>query len=159
MSLDFCNEKGAVGNFTARDVTWKNCSFLDMFQKKLVTEYNEVKQVGGHEFTVRFERPRRLSINAKIYLVKGANFRVLRECRKKIKWVPFSGEAYFDWNKSKIMVPSQSTIYSGSFRADLSDWDDYDGKIPPATGFLDCRLTAFIEHFDPNKNLPDLDEM
>lgn len=159
MVLDFYSKKTVVDNFNPSDVTWKNFSVLDMFQKKLASVHDEEKQVGWHVFTVDFKRPRRFSINSKKYLVKVVKFRVLREYRKKVKWIPFSDETYFDWNASKIVIPSQSTIWSAAFRSDFSDWDNYDGEIPHSTVFLDLRYTAFFKQFDPNTDLPDLYEM
>ena len=159
MILVFYDKKVVVDNFTPRDVTWKNYSVFDMFQKKLVSVHDEEKQGGWHEFTVDFKRPRRLSIKSKKYLVKVVKFRVLREYRKKVKWLPFNGDAYFDWNAYKIIFPSQSTIWSEAFNSYFSDWDNYDGEIPPSTGVLDLSYTAYFKQFDPNTDLPDLYEM
>ena len=159
MVLHFFRKKVVADSFHPSDVTWKNFRILDMFRKKLVSVHGEEKQGGWHEFKVDCKRPRRFSINSKKYLVKDVKFRVLREYRTKIKWIPFNGEAYFDWNVSKIIIPSQSTIWSTAFKSDFSDWDDYDGELPHSTGVLDLRYTAFLKQFDPNTDLPDLYEM
>ena len=159
MTLGFSRKNVVVYNFTPRDVTWKNYNVLDMFHMKLVSVHNEEKHGGWHEFTVDFKRPRKFSINSKKYLVKVVKFRVLREYWKKVKWIPFSDEAYFDWKASKIVIPSQSTIWSTASRSHFSNWENYVGEIPPSTGISDLRYTAFLKQFDPNTDLPDLYEM
>ena len=49
---------------------------------------------------------------------------------KKRKWVSWSGDAFYDWEKKAIVIPPKSAIHGSCVEADPSLWDDFDGELP-----------------------------
>ena len=41
-------------------------------------------------------------------------------------------------------------------RSDFPDWQDYDGDIPEATGFMEATVVAFNAPIDPGSDVVDL---
>lgn len=92
-------------------------------------------------------------------MVKAITFNALREYKKKRKWIQVNGDGFYHWNENKLTVPPKGKVTTNSIRTDFSDWEDYDGDIPPSKGVLDWRLKIYFKHFDPNKSVIDLSNL
>lgn len=79
--------------------------------------------------------------------------------KKKKRWLQFSGDGLFDWDKEQIKVPHKGQISTDSFRSDFSDWEDCEVEVPHTTGPLNFRFTVFVQHFDKNTNVVDMTKL
>ena len=157
LTIHFVRKQVPDMKFSSDEVTWRGQKVIDWFHRELVTTYRERQKEGGFYLPLfNFDKPRRLHIGQKYWLVKGLTFQALRVCQQKTKWVQISGKAFYDWNKKQLTVPPKGTIETDSFKTYFSDWEEYVGEIPPPSGYFDFRIKAFMQHFDPNEKVPDL---
>ena len=123
------NDKPADG-FDIESVTYEGKPVIHWFRRELSTTYKESKDIGVHSLTVSFDTPRQLSINGRLYNVDWLACDINRTCQKKKKWVSWSGDALYDWDKQQYTIPPKGVIVGSSVESDLSKWDDLDGEIP-----------------------------
>ncbi len=71
-----------------------------------------------------------MEIDGQTYSVSGIVCDATRVCRKKKKWIIWSGDAFYDWHSGKFTVPPGGTLVTSAIETDLSAWLDYDGEIP-----------------------------
>jgi len=160
LTIHFVRKKAPVIKFRADKVTWKGQKILDWFLKQLVTTCGQEQKEGWFPLQLdNFNKPRRLHIGQKFYLVKGLTCQALRVREQKTKWVQVSGEGFYDWKHKKLIIPPKGVIQTDPIRGDFSDWDDYVGEIPASTGPFDFRVKAFMQHFDPKQEVVDLLEL
>lgn len=150
------NRKLRLGKFSSEEINWSGHKVLDWFQHELVTTYANEEKVGWFSLPLIFQKPRRFKVAGVCCLVKGIKFKALRTSEKKTRWVQLHGTGFFDWTKEQIIIPPKASVYTDAWRTDFSDWNPYEGDIPPSGGFLDWRMKAFILHFEPKTKVIDL---
>lgn len=143
----------------AESVMWKGHRIIDWFDKQLVTAYAGSEEEGWHSTKVQFSKVRRLTIGESGWMVRGVIFRGFRVCTKKTKWIRVKGPAFYDWNLQQMTVPPGGEIRTASWESDFSDWEDYEGDIPPQTGPLDFRFKGYLLYADPHMETIDLTEL
>ncbi len=132
-----------VGLVDCEQVYYGKHRLMDWWLKYLQSDLcNEEEDYVGEltftkarEFTIKGDRHRLLGIICKASRLK----------RIYSKVVDLHFDGFYDWSKEKAKLPPSGTVQTGSLLSDFSDWEPYDGPLPPASGVLDLRLKGFLE--------------
>ena len=120
-------------------------------------------QEGQHTFRLVFDQVRQIEVAGKEYSVEWIACVANRVCKKKKKWVSWTGDAFCDWHTGQFTIPGQGIIEGSWVDSDLSTWDDYEGEIPElGTGNMKGFLTAVLHSFpkwDDSKEVIDLSNL
>lgn len=156
MTLHFVAQDVNLSGFDPRRVTKKGKPAIDWFHNLLVTKYRTLEEECWIGKTVIFDKKRLFEIGDQKHFLQGISFRGKRVCEKKTKRVAWSGDAFYDWEEEALKVPPNATLTTEPFQADFSDWEPYEGEIPPSAGRFDVRWTVFADHFTPDSEVFDL---
>lgn len=126
----------------AKDVFYKDHRLLDWWIKYLHTELSH--EEGDVACEVEFSEPRDFRICGKLYQLEKITCSAARKKRILSKAINLKLDGFYDWSKGKAKVPPASTIQFGSFLSDFSDWEPYDGPIPPGRSIFDWRLKGYL---------------
>ncbi len=159
LEMHYVAKKPPVTGFSVKDVKIRDKLVVDWFLKELATTYVWKEKQGWISLPITFQRPRKLAIKGKRFLVRGLTFRALRVCNTKKRWVQLSGDGLLDWNKSILTIPPSGQVFTDGFRPDFSDWEEYEGDIPPPTGIFDGRFKTYSIPFDPKSPVVDLSKL
>jgi len=109
-------------------------TYLDQNVKDWVTGFLLARSTGSkegwHRLTVQFLPGTRLSFGGMLVTVSALQVDALRVCQHKRRQVQWTGKARYDWHEGMLTIPPATTLEART-QADLADWDDYDGPIPP----------------------------
>lgn len=119
-----------ISDFNPDTVKWRGKKVVNWFLKELYNKYSEVSEEKTYNFKVIFNHTRNIEIEGQLYPVKGLSMNADRVYKKKKKWVYWTGEAYYDWNEKKFIIPPKGIIWGNSIEGDLNKWDDHNGEIP-----------------------------
>ncbi len=142
--------------FSAENVKWQDRPVIEWFLKELCTKYVTDTELGTHNIQLDFSEPRILTIEGQPHLVKGLLLTAERVCEKKSRWVRLMGDAFYDWQDKRMSIPAKGQIVTEGWRSDFSDWQPYEGEIPTPSQFMEGVMTAFLLHFDPQRDVVDL---
>jgi hypothetical protein len=123
-----------IAGFASDAVLWRGKPASDWFRKELITAHGAETREGKYHLGLTFDNPQTLEIQGTPYQVKGLSGIATRICRKKRKWVHWSGDGIFDWHTGQALVPAGATLVGSAVETDLSCWDDYAGEIPAPGG-------------------------
>jgi hypothetical protein len=141
LEVHFAAEKPPITNFASESVKWQGKPVAHWFQQKLLTTHEGHTKEGDFRLGGDFQQVRNLEIEGKEYPVKGLTCFATWVFKKKKKWVTWSGDAFYDWNENKIIIPPGGKLVGTPMEFDLSAWGDYEGEIPDlakgkAEGFI-----------------------
>jgi hypothetical protein len=158
--LHFPSPGPSVAPFNSESVKWGGMPVVNWFLKELFTTYAHIQREGEHVLHIAFDEVRPLEVEGKQYPVSGVSVAAIRVCKKKRKWVSWSGDAFYDWHELKVVIPPKGTIVGSAVANDLSIWDDYDGDIPDIETLKATDSATFViydtQQWDESKQVPDL---
>lgn len=125
------------------DVVVNGRNFLDCVVLELHTTYRTAQAVGVHSFIVTPTSPVDASVAGTV--LKVTKFRIEAKRTKVVKRreVLWAGTGIVEFRTNRLLVPANTSIETEMLSADLDEWPDYDGPVPPATPGLGIRLKAF----------------
>lgn len=108
--------------------------------------------VGHHDFRSVLKAAR-ANLETRDVRLWGIHVDAERLCKYRRKRIVWAGKALYDWSEKRITIPANESLVTQGWRSDFSDWDEYEGPLPPATGggFIEARFTVVTQP-DP---LPD----
>ena len=156
ITLQYLSQKSPVEKFHPNEIMRGGCKVIEWFQKQLVTNYLKEEQEGWYRLELTFDKPRKFQVSSKKCFIKSITFHALRKYEKKKKMVRLGGDGFVEWNKGQLTIPPEGKVVTNAFRTDFTNWETYDGEIPPSSGFFEWRLKCYLYHFDPKKEVIDL---
>jgi hypothetical protein len=159
ITVYFAAQKPPITHFEVPDVKRGGRPVIEWFQKELVTTYVNEERTGWISVKVTFDKTRRFQIKKRQCLVKAITFHALQTCTRMKKWIKFRGHGFYDWDKKKITIPPRGSVYTAPFRTDFSDWEEFEGDIPPSTSLIDCRLKVRLSVIPPDMTVVDLSNL
>jgi hypothetical protein len=162
ITVIFALEKPPVPEgFPSDSVLWQGRPVSNWFQKELLTTYGSETREGNYCLVVEFDGAQSLQIEGKEYPVNGLTCSATRVCRKKRKWVSWSGDGLYNWHTRQLTLPAGGKIVGSPVETDLALWDDYNGEIPEV-GEVEGRLTVVaydLQEWDDSKEVVDLTKL
>jgi hypothetical protein len=162
LQIHFALPPAPMATFDSSTVKWDGKPVINWFLRELFTTHRKETKEGEHALKLVFDEQRNIEIDGKEYAVTGITCLAIRVCRKKRKWVNWSGDAFYDWHTGKFTIPPGGTVVGSAVEPDLSAWPDYEGEIPElgkgaAPGFLRGIIynTQEWDH-DKDNEVPDL---
>jgi hypothetical protein len=160
--IHFALPRVPMAQMDPNTVKWNAKPVKNWFIKQLLTMYANETREGDFTIWCKFEQPRDVEVEGREYPVCGIDCVATRVCRKKRKWVHWSGEAFFEWETSRVIIPPKGVLVSSAVETDLSTWPDYDGEVPEpgkqAAGTFVRVVMYDIQKWDTSKDndVPDL---
>jgi len=130
-------------SFKSEDIRWDSSPVLDWFLWQLSTKHRCERRIGKLTLEVLFDTPQEFSNGESRFMAKGLRYIGVRRRVRKTRLLRVSGEALFDWQNELARVPPGGMIHTEGFRKDLTDWDPYDGDVPPLKSPLQFHLHVF----------------
>jgi hypothetical protein len=87
---------------------------------------------GWHRIVVRFPEAAQLVVDGALITIAALQVDAHRVCCHKKRKMQWTGKAMYDWHQGLLMVPPSTTLEARA-QANLYDWDDYEGPLPPPT--------------------------
>lgn len=160
--VHFAVTPAPISAFNSNTVKWKGKRVINWFLKELYTTYAEEAKEGEHNLQLKFDQPRNIEIEGQEYAVRGITCRTTRVCKKKRKWVNWSGDALYDWHTGKFTIPPKGVIVGSAVETDISEWPDFESDIPDIgsssePGFMRAVMYN-VQKWDNSKDneVPDL---
>jgi len=130
LRLNFSTLPAPTKIFNPNTVKWKGKPVGLWFLRELFTAHDEETTEGEYILEVISDQLQNIEVEGKEYSVRSISCDATRVCRKKKKWMCWSGDAFWDWHSGKFTVPPGGTLVGSAVDTDLSTWSDYDGEIP-----------------------------
>lgn len=141
-----------VTSFSAKKVLIDGKSLFPWLLRRLYTTHNDVQQ-GWYRLAIDFHEPTAVTVEGAGLRLVTIHIDVERLCKYRHKRIAWAGKALYDWNQKRLTIPADASLVSQGWRADFSDWDEYEGPVPEPSGggFMEARFTVTTR---PNP-LPD----
>lgn len=157
----FASPRAPAGTFDVNTVKWAGKPVINWFMRELFTTYQEHATEGDFTLELTFDEQRNIEIEGIEYPVTGIACIAVRVCRKKRKWVRWSGDAFYDWHCNQLTIPGKGRLVGGPVETDLAAWPDWDGEIPELEkqdGFCIQVFMTKRQQWDDNRNndVPEL---
>jgi hypothetical protein len=120
-----------LGEYTADDVLFGGQPILNLFLKELATTYVKEKTLGLLKRVIEFDTPVELDIKGNKFKTQRVLFRATRVCAHKRKQLRLFGDGVYNWQSDKWTFLPGGQLFGSEWKGDYSDWEDYDGTIPP----------------------------
>jgi hypothetical protein len=120
-----------LGEYAAEDILLGGQPVLDLVFKELGTTHVKEKTLGPLKRVLEFDNPVELEIKGKTFKTQQVRFGATRVCSHKRKRVELFGDGVYDWQNKNLTVPNDGQIFGSPWKGDYSDWEEYDGAIPP----------------------------
>jgi hypothetical protein len=140
--LHFSGRSPQAGSYKGKNVLYAGKPIVNCLLKELSTTYCNLADTAPIRLDAKFPAPISVTIKNQSYQLSQITLRAERICRKKKRFMQMTGDAFFNWQTNTLSAPSDGRISVHGFRTDLSDWEDYDGEIPP-TGAYQCVIDRF----------------
>ncbi|HUG33171.1 MAG TPA: hypothetical protein VMJ90_00265 [Anaerolineales bacterium] len=131
LALESADIPLGLAEYNADDVLFKGQPVLDLFLKELATTHVKEKTLGVLKRVIEFDAPVELSIKGRRSKTQRVRFRATRTCAHKRKQLQLFGDGVYDWQNDKWIFPKGGQIFGSEWKGDYSDWEDYNGTIPP----------------------------
>ncbi len=116
------------GFFKAENVLLNGKPIIDWFWKQLYTKYPFVTTETDLPLQVVFKETQQLQIEGELHPVTSIVINAKRVCDKKKRFVRVTGEATFDWETSKLLIPAEGKVMF-TLPHGFDDWQEFDGDI------------------------------
>jgi hypothetical protein len=130
LKIKFSTSPDPIKTFNPNNVKLQGKPIGLWFLRELIATHGEEQREGAYVLEVNFREEQKLEINGQEYFAKGVVCDATRVCRKKKKWISWSGDAFFDWHSGKFTVPPGGTLVASAIHTDLLAWSNYEGEIP-----------------------------
>ncbi len=148
----------SVGEFDFRDIVYMGAQARNWLLDHLRRNKENEERLGWYWVRLDFDPPKTFQIRSQDVSLRKLEFQAERICENKRRFVQFTGDAFVNWKDGKVMLPPNATVTTESWHADLSDWEDYEGEIPPPRGHWDFRMRVYaIPH--PDGEIPPLGDV
>jgi hypothetical protein len=146
-----------LGQWSYEGLLWQRKPIIKWFLNELFTTHAEDREPGRYYLSLAFPKGITIKVNGAEYTATEIGcIGELTEQRKR-KWLSWTGEAYFDWEKKTIQVPAGVSLIGTAVETDLTTWDDFQGEIPRAPTGNQILLLAFGGQMLPKDAvIPDL---
>ncbi len=143
---------------------WKGKKIINWVTKQLLTVHNNIFTKGEHKFEKQFKSSQEIYINNQKYHIDGITYYSQREVIIRKKWLPWSGEGFYDWQSEKFRIPSGGCITSGAINTNFDDWDTLHGDLPITKHTETNPTSSYIYHFKAwdkqlDTEVPELDKL
>jgi len=153
------------GEFSPVDgesVKWQGKPAYRWFLREFFTKHAGETREGIHGIALTFSEPREFEVNGRSCLLKGLSCEAIRVYKKKRRWVSWLGDAFFDWNEGKYVIPEGGRLVTSWVETDMSKWDDYSGEIPSPTPSdpqpsLRGMVTRYAQTWDQSEDVAELE--
>jgi hypothetical protein len=150
-----------IAEVDIQSIKFNSKPVINWFIKELLTKYGDHLVTGEQSLIVQFDAPRTVEVAGQDRTVTGITCIANRVVQNKRKWVSWSGDAFYDWQTGLITIGNNGKVVGSPVETDLSQWDNYDGGIPPACcddGPLLRAVFYETQKWDPSKDddVPDL---
>lgn len=144
VTVHFASVERPLMPFAIEDISLRGRPILDWIVHELHSTHGKVTVVGWHTLWLRFHVSEAVTISGRPYVANGVEVRAERTRSGKSKQLRWSGQALYDWKKNVLVIPNDGQLLTKGWKADFSDWDDFQGAIPPLGGkaFVDMRFTV-----------------
>jgi hypothetical protein len=132
------------GAFEVDDLAYEGFPIKDWIISELHKSYADVKQAGWHTLWIRFHVPAMISLRGEAFPTVAWEVAVERNRQGKTKQIQWSGQAFYDWQKGALTFPGHAEFVTDGWRADFTDWKDFEGEFPPLGGkfIVEFRISA-----------------
>jgi hypothetical protein len=144
VTVHFAGAERPLMPMAMEDISLRGRPVLDWIVRELHSTRGKVTVVGWHTLWLRFHASETMKIAGRPYIVSGLEVRAERTRAGKTKQLQWSGQALYDWKKKVLVIPNNGQLVTKGWKADFSDWEDFQGAIPPLGGkaFVDFRFTV-----------------
>lgn len=163
--INFAISPDPITTFNPNAVKWNNKPIGLWFLRELIATHGDKQTEGTYLLTVRFREEQKLEIDGQEYYATGVDCNATRVCRKKKKWINWSGDAFYDWQSEKFTIAPSGRVVGSAVCSDLTTWLDHEGEIPHISqdtgiGFMQGVFRLF-QKWDKNQDadVPDLDSI
>ncbi|MBT63436.1 MAG: hypothetical protein CML13_09525 [Puniceicoccaceae bacterium] len=140
-TFHFADPSIQLNDFDCAKISYQGHRLLDWWLSKL--DENHRLEDGDYEHPLVFSEPREFTIKGQLYSLNGVTCYATRTKEILKKTIPLKMDGFYDWSEGKVKLPPSSSITTGSFLSDFSDWEPHEGPIPEPSGFFDWRLKGF----------------
>jgi hypothetical protein len=162
LHIEFADPKKRTDLRDASDALFEGKPVINWFWKKLVVDYRDRARLGQLWMDLPFDQLTPLEINGTSYPVKALGCSAQGIFIKKRTWVGYTGQAFYDWETGKLIVPPGVEIRTEPISTELTEWEDYSGEIPrlenPKRAFSRGVLIK-TPYFDEQWPVPNLDQL
>jgi hypothetical protein len=127
----FVGKQRPTDPFTIADIYFGSQNLLEWLQYQLFNEYQKFEGEGLCIWYMQFPKPSEVSIRGVSFYISSIKLAVPRIREKRTKRLLWAGKALYDWDKQRLILPRDCHLVTEAWRFDLSDWESYDGEIPP----------------------------
>ena len=120
-----------LGEYKGDDILLEGQPVLNYVGKELATTLVKEKTLGLHKRLLEFDHPVEINIKGKRFKTQQVRYRATRVCSHKRKQLEVFGDGVYDWQSDKWTFPKGGEIFVSAWKGDYSDWEEYDGTIPP----------------------------
>jgi hypothetical protein len=149
-----------IPGFDPQQVLLDGKKVMDWFENELATTY-DTTQEPKVTLEIKFQTPRPLQVGDKFHDASGVTVVAHRVVKNMKRWVPLTGDALFDWQKKKTIVPPKTGLIMWPFKNGMEGWKEFKGSIDRMLkkltddhpkGFFTAHTSAFL----PNPDAIDL---
>lgn len=145
-------------NFDLKDILYSGLPARNWFLDHLRKNMHNEERLGWYWIDLTFRGPVPFTIAGQEIHLRALRFLAERVLEKKRRFVQFTGDGFINWADGSVILPPQTQVVSDTFRADLSDWDDYEGDIPARRGDWDWNMKVFAVP-QPDRDIPHLHDL
>ncbi len=97
-----------------------------------------------------------MDIDGQLRSVTEIVFHALRQREVRTKFVPITGDMFYDWQTMSWSLPSGGSLYTGTFSPDFSDWEAFEGEVPQQVGPISMNMIVYRKTIGPETEVLDL---
>jgi hypothetical protein len=134
-----------LGPWDPTDLTVDGIRVVDWVTTVLFGTYANVAPAGWYNLWLRFRDPHQCLVGARPVLVSAIQAQAELVTAHKARRILWAGQAMYNWSTGQFTIPPQGHLVSQAWSGDFSDWDDFEGPLPPPTPgpFLEARFSIF----------------
>jgi hypothetical protein len=133
-----------VTSFSAEKILIDGKPLLAWLLRRLHTTHDDVLVQGWYRLAIDFNAPTAVTVEGAEVRLVGIHIDAERLCKYRRKRIVWAGKALYDWSEKRLTIPANESLVTQGWRADFSDWDEYEGPLPVQTGggFIEARFTV-----------------
>jgi len=160
VTLYALEDTGVPLKFNANELKIDKLRPLDWFTNYLFDLHSQDVITNPVEVHVQFEVPQSIEVEPGYFReCTGMSFQTTLITEKKQRLVGVAGDGFVDWSSGQARFPPHTQIEWEKVPMDFAQWDPWDPKLRPASGFLEIQMTAWQLQFERVEHVPPLEKL
>lgn len=135
---------------------WQDRLVLNWYIREFGAAFEGAEVDGEYAIRITFSSPIRFDGDVP-WSTEVLTVVAFRRTRRKYKWVPWRGDALYDWNKQQLMFPRGGRIFVLFTPGEIREWETLEGELPdPKIGNVGIKISV---PWDPVGEIPELREL